>query len=102
MNAHSVAEKWMYFMIFFLYFMFLCCQSRQILCSRAKSDSDKKKKKTSQASLFLTPAAAGFSVMAMDTSPVLEPFCTDPNGEPKNTDEGSVLTSRNLTSEPTT
>ncbi len=61
-----------------------------------------KKDLSSQASLFLTPAAAGFSVMAMDTSPVLEPFCTDPNGEPKNTDEGSVLTSRNLTSEPTT
>jgi len=55
---------------------------------------------SSKPTLFLTSAAAGFSVMAMDTSPVLEPFCTGPNGEPKNTDEGSVLTSRNLTSEP--
>lgn len=47
---------------------------------------------------FLTSAAAGFSVMAMETRP--GPFCGVPNGVPKNMDEGSVLISLSFVSEP--
>lgn len=38
------------------------------------------------------------SMMAMETRP--GPFCGVPNGEPKNMDEGSVLISLSLVSEP--
>lgn len=46
----------------------------------------------------LTSAAAGFRVMAMETRP--GPFWGVPNDEPNNMDEGSVLISLSLVSEP--
>lgn len=45
---------------------------------------------------IVTSAAAGLRVIATETIPCLESLDMEPKGEPKNIEEGSVLTSCSL------